>query len=342
MVSDRGSQFTSVFWREFCSLLGATVSLSSGYHPQSNGQTERKNQEMETALRCMTSQNPTSWSEQLLWVEYAHNTLTSSATGLSPFECTYGFQPPLFPALEKEASCPSVQEFIRRCRRTWTRARAALLRAADRYTTASNRHRSKAPDYQPGQKVWLSTRDLPLRVESKKLAPRFIGPFEVQEIVNPVAVRLKLPRSMRVHPTFHVSKIKPVQESALVPAAPPPPPPRLIDGGPTYTVRRLLQSRRRGRGFQYLVDWEGYGPEERSWVPGRNIVDRTLIRDFHQRNPTQTPRTRPPPRPHPPSESPNDSDDAEDRAGPPYSEENDDTLPEAMEVEMDAGFSDEY
>ena len=342
VVSDRGSQFTSVFWREFCSLLGATVSLSSGYHPQSNGQTERKNQEMETALRCMTSQNPTSWSEQLLWVEYAHNTLTSSATGLSPFECTYGFQPPLFPALEKEASCPSVQEFIRRCRRTWTRARAALLRAADRYTTASNRHRSKAPDYQPGQKVWLSTRDLPLRVESKKLAPRFIGPFEVQEIVNPVAVRLKLPRSMRVHPTFHVSKIKPVQESALVPAAPPPPPPRLIDGGPTYTVRRLLQSRRRGRGFQYLVDWEGYGPEERSWVPGRNIVDRTLIRDFHQRNPTQTPRTRPPPRPHPPSESPNDSDDAEDRAGPPYSEESDDTLPEAMEVEMDAGFSDEY
>ena len=92
----------------------------------------------------MTSQNPTSWSEQLLWVEYAHNTLTSSATGLSPFECTYGFQPPLFPALEKEASCPSVQDFIRRCRRTWTRARAALLQAADRYTTASNRHRSKA------------------------------------------------------------------------------------------------------------------------------------------------------------------------------------------------------
>ena len=67
VVSDRGPQFTTVFWREFCSLLGATVSLSSGYHPQSNGQTEPKNQEMETALHCMTSQTPSSWSEQLLW-----------------------------------------------------------------------------------------------------------------------------------------------------------------------------------------------------------------------------------------------------------------------------------
>lgn len=113
VVSDRGPQFTSVFWREFCSLLGATVSLSSGFHPQSNGQTERKNQDLETMLRCMVSKNPSIWSQELLWVEYAHNTLTTSATGPSPFQCSYGFQPPLFPALEREVSCPSVQAFIR-------------------------------------------------------------------------------------------------------------------------------------------------------------------------------------------------------------------------------------
>lgn len=185
------------------------------------------------ALHCMVSSHPSSWSQQLLWVQYTHNTLTSSSMGLSPFQCAYGYQPPLFPALEKEVSCPSVHAFIRQCRSTWARDRTTLLRSVSRYTLTANRRRTRAPTYQVGQRVWLSTRELPLQV--KKLAPRFIGPFEIQKIINPAAVWLKLPCSMRVHPTFHISKVKPVRESPLVPAAPSPPPPRLIDGDPVYT-----------------------------------------------------------------------------------------------------------
>ena len=123
VVSDRGPQFISKFWKAFCSLIGATVSLTSGYHPQSNGQTERLNQELEKGLRCLISSCPSSWSKNLIWVEYAQNTLPCSASGLTPFQCVFGYQPPLFPELETEVAVPSAQALILRCRRVWSRAR---------------------------------------------------------------------------------------------------------------------------------------------------------------------------------------------------------------------------
>ena len=285
IVSDRGPQFISGFWKEFCHLLGATVSLSSGYHPQSNGQSERINQELETCLRCLVSQNQASWSKHLVWVEYAHNTLPTAATRLTPFQCVYGYQPPLFPANEGEVTVPSAHAMVRRCRRIWAGARRALLRSASQMKKVVDRHRRPAPSYRPGQSVWLATKDLPLHVMSRKLAPRFVGPFQVSKVINPVSVRLRLPRSLKVHPTFHVGKVKPVRESPLVPASKPPPPPRMVDGGPVYTVKKLLGVRNRGRGKQFLVDWVGYGPEERQWVPASFIVDRSLITDFYQDHP---------------------------------------------------------
>lgn len=90
IVSDRGPQFNSKVWKAFCKTIGATASLSSKHHPQTNGQTERANQSLETALRCVVNSNPTSWSTSLPFVEYAHNLLVSSATGISPFEAALG------------------------------------------------------------------------------------------------------------------------------------------------------------------------------------------------------------------------------------------------------------
>ena len=78
LVSERGPQFISQVWRAFCSIIGATVSLSPGYHPQSNGQAEQLNQELENCLRFLVSKNPATWSKHLIWVEFSHNTIPSA------------------------------------------------------------------------------------------------------------------------------------------------------------------------------------------------------------------------------------------------------------------------
>ncbi|XP_062842684.1 uncharacterized protein lrfn4b [Trichomycterus rosablanca] len=285
IVSDRGPQFSSQVWRAFCKQIGATASLSSGFHPQSNGQTERINQELESTLRSLVMDCPSSWSSQLPWAEYAHNTLQSSSTKMSPFQCQFGFQPPLFPEQEEDIRAPSVLHYMRRCRRTWRKVRRTLQQVSIINQRQANRHRRPALQYRPGQRVWLSSRNIPLRVESRKLAPRYIGPFMVIQRINPVTYKLQLPRFLRIHPTFHVSLLRPLLSSPLAPVPKVPPPFRIIEGQPAFTVHRLLDSHRVHGRVQYLVDWEGYGPEERSWVPARDILDKDLIRDYHFQHP---------------------------------------------------------
>lgn len=120
IVSDRGPQFTAKFWVKF---LGISVSLSSGFHPQSNGQSERLNQELETGLRLLCSWDPAAWGMTVVWVEYTHNSLPSSITGLTPFQVNYRYQPPHFSYQEADAMVPSAFTLVRPSHLAWRRAR---------------------------------------------------------------------------------------------------------------------------------------------------------------------------------------------------------------------------
>ncbi|KAI2646112.1 Transposon Tf2-6 polyprotein [Labeo rohita] len=225
-----------------------------------NGQTERKIQELGHYLRAYCQDDQHSWSRFLPWAKYAQNSLHQDSTGLTPFQCILGYQPLLFPWTEEPSNVPAVDHWFRESERVWDSAHHHLQRAVRRYKIFADARRRAAPIYQPGDLVWLSTRDVRLRLPCRKLSPRYIGPFRILRQINEVTFQLQLPPRYRIYPTFHISLLKPVSPPVTDPpgAEAEPPPPEVLDQPSIYSVHEILDSQRRGGRLEYLVDWEGH------------------------------------------------------------------------------------
>jgi len=284
MVTDRDPKFTSIFWKEFFTLLGdVNRSLTSAYHPQTDGNTERVNRVMEDMLRHFVTADQTNWDTLLPMVEFAINNSHHESIKTTPFLLNYGRTPktPLFQAVHRAGhkgrrDAPGVKQFIQELQDAQNKAKQCLYAAQQRQKAYADNRRRPA-HFAIGQQVLLSTKNILLRmVGSAKLLPKFIGPFKITDKINETAYRLELPPCLKIHNVFHVSLIKEYHDNGRYQ---PPPPPELIDQELEYEVEAILYHRNRKVGkrgkrtrviTEYLVKWKGYDVEHNTWEPETN------------------------------------------------------------------------
>lgn len=288
IISDRDPRFTSNFWRQLSSLCGTELKMSTAYHPQTDGQTERTNRTLEQVLRAYCTYEQDNWVDLLPFATFAINNAEQSSTKTTPFFANYGFHPriPTTPPVETTVTNPAAMSYTQNLAQVHHHITKNLETAQARQTRYANRLRSQI-GFKKGDYVMLSTKNLKLKRPSAKLDHKFLGPFPIDAIINPVAVRLSLPPSMaRLHPVFHVSLLEPYHGPLQRKK---PPAPVIIDDELEYEVERLLDCRGTGENRQYLVKWTGYPIWEATWEPIANLDHaKDLVTKYDCQNPTES------------------------------------------------------
>ncbi|WVZ54264.1 hypothetical protein U9M48_005089 [Paspalum notatum var. saurae] len=272
IVTDRDKIITSHFWHELFRLAGVTLNMTSSYHPQSDGQTERLNQTMETYLRCFVNACPSKWINWLSQAEYWYNTSPHSAIGHSPFEALYGYKPRHFGISDADAApAPDVQSWLQDHSVMTDLIRQHLVRPRHRMKKQADKQRSDR-QYKVGDsvlvKVQLYVQTSLARRSIQKLAFKYFGPYEVLARINTAAYRLKLPSHTTIYPVFHVSQLKPfvLSSSQVLP--------HLLDDMslPRIPVRSSVADKSdQEEGCsdrltdQVLVQWSGWPSELATW-----------------------------------------------------------------------------
>jgi hypothetical protein len=171
VISDRGPQFVSNFIKELYKKLGIEANPSTAYHPQTDGQTERVNQELEEYLRIYVNEKQNNWVDWLPIAQFCHNNRQHSSTGYTPFMITGGRHPFKGMFSQKETMNQSVEDYIKRFKETWIQTQQNLEKAAERMKKQHDKHVKPSRQYKPGDRVYLDASNIRTTRASKNLIP---------------------------------------------------------------------------------------------------------------------------------------------------------------------------
>jgi hypothetical protein len=301
IVSDRDKIFTSKFWKVLHRLTGVKLKMSTAYHPQTDGASERTNKTVDQVLRYFVDRHETGWVYALPRVRFNLMSSVNASMGYTPFHLHLGRTPRMLPPLTPKNVQSARQDFptdvanaldaIISLKTDVADAHDALVASRIAQANAANVHRSNEPDFNIGDFIYLSTahrRREYLNGNNKRVAkfmPRFDGPYTIVS-ANPESstYTLDLPDHTNVYPTFHVSELKRhvPNNAELYPSREQQRPGPIITntGAEEWEIEKILDRRTRGRGHQYLVRWRGYGPEADVWVPGKELKDTNVLQEY--------------------------------------------------------------
>ncbi|ESK82274.1 hypothetical protein Moror_15486 [Moniliophthora roreri MCA 2997] len=266
IISDRDPRFAAEVFKEMGKLLEIKQMLSTAYHPQTDGETERVNQEVEIFLQFFCTKEQMKWKDLLHFAKFAHNTRTHSVTKNSPFYLMIGYHPRPLPTVFEKTTVPSVEKRVAELKKLREETSALLDIAARRVKERSGKDLDK---FEKGQKVWLEGKNLSLGYPSPKLSPKREGPFEITEVLGPMTYKLKLPFQWRIHPVFHANLLSPYKETDVHGPNFLEPPLDIAEGQEEYKVEAIIGHRPKRKNQppkEYLVSWKGYNSSHNQWL----------------------------------------------------------------------------
>jgi len=202
IISNMDAQFSGELWESLCKMLGVKRGMSTAYHPQTDGQTERTNQVLEGYLRTFVNYDQNDWYQLLPLAEHAYNNSATNAHKMPPFFANYSFHPQTEWMKEREAHNRGATLYAHWMQDIHQEAKQTLENTWESIKKYYDRKAKEQPSIEVGDLVMLNAKNIHTKRPSKKLSPKLYGPFKVLEKKVSRAYKLKISLRWKIHPVF--------------------------------------------------------------------------------------------------------------------------------------------